>query len=272
MNFFEKLLYFFQGTMERPKSWGWFHLLWIFLIIISLLILYSIRSKYSEKQLKIVLSIYGIVAFILEIIKQLIWSFNYNEVNGLITWDYEWYAAPFQLCTTPIFVALISLFLKKGKVRNGLLAYVAYVTILGSIATVLMPTSCFVETIEVNIHTMYLHCGSLVLSIYLMMNEIKPTKKNLLGALKTFLIFVLIALILNIVVYKSGILNGETFNMFYISPYFISSLPIYDTLQKSLPYIFYLLFYIFSISFGTYVVYLVHNKLTKNHKKKKVKN
>ncbi len=263
MNFFEKILYFLQGEMERPKSYGWFHLLWVFLTIISIIYLYKVRDTYNEKQLKKVLAIYGIIAFILELTKQLIWAFNYNSVTNIVTWDYEWYAAPFQLCTTPIYIALISLFLKKGKLRDNLLSYVAYITIWGSLATIIMPDSCFVKTIEVNIHTMFLHCGSFVLSIYLMFNEVKPTKKSLLGAIKTFLVFVFIALSLNFIVYHLGILDGETFNMFYISPYFISSLPIYNKLQEILPYFIYLIFYIFSISIGGFIIYMLHKKLRK---------
>ena len=263
MNFFERILYFLQGEMERPNPYGWFHLMWIGLIIISIMILSIMKSKYNEKQLKWVLAIYGITAFILELIKQLIWSFNYDPITSITTWKYTWYAAPFQLCTTPIFVSLICLFLKKGRARNSLLAYLSYITILGSIATVIMPDSCFVKTIEINIHTMFLHCGSLVLSIYLIMNEIKPTKENLFGALKVFLVFVLFALMLDIIIYNSGILGDETFNMFYISPYFTSSLPIYDKLQEALPYLLYLLVYILSISAGGTIVYFISKKIKK---------
>ena len=49
MNLIEKILYFLQGTMETPTAFGWFHLMWIFLIIISILILYKIKNKYNEK-------------------------------------------------------------------------------------------------------------------------------------------------------------------------------------------------------------------------------
>ena len=204
--------------------------------------------------------------FILELVKQLIWSFNYE--NGVVIWDYQWYAAPFQLCTTPIYVSLICLFLKKGKLRNSLLAYLAYITIFGSIATAIMPDSCFVRTIEVNIHTMFLHLGSLVLSIYLMFNEVKPSKESIKGALKIFIIFVAIALFLDILFYNIGILNGETFNMFFISPYFQSTLPVYDKMQEIMPYPIYLLFYLLTISIGGHLVYYIQKKCVASKKGK----
>ena len=262
MNFFEKILYLLQFEMNKPKPYGLFHLIWIFITIISIIILFKLRKKYSEKQLKIVLGIYGIVALIFEIIKQLIWSFNYNEITKNISWDYEWYAAPFQLCTTPIFISIICLFLKNSKIRNSMLSYMAFITILGGLLTILIPTSCFVNDTLINIHTMWLHCGSFVVSIYLLISgAIKIDKKSFKGAFTVFLLFVLIAEFLNIVIYNTGILNGETFNMFYISPYFISSLPVFDILQQKLPFVLYLLTYIFAIFIGSISVYYISYKI-----------
>lgn len=264
MNFFEKIIYWMQGTMECPPPFGWFHLLWIGLTVGSIILLYNLRHKYSNKQLKTVLLIYGFVALILEVIKQIIWSFNYDSLTGIITWDYQWYAAPFQLCTTPIFVCLISVFMPKNKQRDSLLSYLAFITILGGLMTILLPESCFTKDIEVNIHTMWLHCGSFVVSIYLLMNgEVEIKWKNLTNAFIVFLIFVGIAQILNIGIYHSGLLQGETFNMFYISPYFISSLPIYNVIQENIPYILFLLFYISSIFIGAFVIYVICNFIKK---------
>ena len=258
MSFFESIIYWMQGTMERPKPFGWFHLLWIGLSIISIFLLYKRKNYYSETQLKTVLLVYGITAFILELIKQIIWSFNYDSLTGMGTWNYQWYAAPFQLCTTPIFVSLICSFMKKSKLRNAFLSYIAFVTILGSFMTIIIPDSCFVETIEVNIHTMWLHCGSFVVSVYLfLMEEVEVKLENIKGAFLVFLAFVGLAQFLNISIYQTGILNGETFNMFYISPYFNSTLPVYSFIQEKIPYILFLLFYISSILIGSMFVYLI---------------
>lgn len=176
------------------------------------------------------------------------------------------------LCTTPIYISLICLLLKKGKLRDSLLSYLAFFTILGSISTIILPESCFVEDILVNIHTMYLHLGSFVVSVYLLFTkEIKINKKNFISATIVFLSLTTIAEILNISIYHSGILNGETFNMFYISPYFISSLPVFDIIQKNVPYILYLLIYIVALSIGAYIIYLISLGINKIFPKSKSK-
>ena len=59
---------------------------------------------------------------------------------------------------------------------------------------------------------------------------------------------------MNIIIYNTGILNGETFNMFYISPYFISTLPVFDIIQQNVPYITYLLIYILAIATGGLII------------------
>lgn len=264
MNYFEKLLYFLQREMKEPTTFGWFHLLWIILVVISIIILYKCKKYYNEKQLKVVLAVYGLIALMLEVLKQLIWSFNYDVLTNTITWDYQWYSFPFQLCTTSIFISLICLLLKKGKIRNCLLSYLSYITILGSFFTMIMPDSCFTNDILVNIHTMWLHLGSFVVSVYLLMSgEVKINLKSLKNAIFVFFAFVIIAVMMNIIIYNSGILNGETFNMFYISPYFESSLPVFDIIQKNSPYIIYLLIYVLALSLGALMVYLI-SKLIRN--------
>ena len=256
MNLFEKFLYSLQGKMIRPTAFGSFHIFWLSLVVITIFVLYKRKNFHNDKQLKIILGIYGVVALILEVLKQLIWSFNYDSLANIVTWNYEWYAFPFQLCTTPIFVSLICLFLNKNKLKDYLLSYMAYITILGSITTMIMPDSCFTSDILVNIHTMWLHLGSFVVSVYLLMSgEVNINLKSLKSACYTFLFFTGIALFMNIFVYNSGILYGETFNMFYISPYFISSLPIFDKMQQCMPYICYLTIYIVALMFGALIIY-----------------
>jgi len=267
MNGFEKILYFLQGEMTEPKAFGLFHILWLILVAISIIILYKNKKNYSEKQLKLVLAVYGIVALVLEVLKQLIWSFNYDVITNTITWDYQWYAFPFQLCTTPIFVSLTCIFLKKGKIREYLFSYMAYITILGSISTMILPDSCFTSDILVNIHTMWLHLGSFVVSVYLLMlGEVKINIKNLMKAIVVFLIFVVIANSMNIIIYNLGILNGEEFNMFYISPYFESSLPVFDIIQRNVPYIIYLLIYILALPLGGFIICFISKLIVKINK------
>ena len=258
MNFFEKIIFALQAEMKEPEVFGWFHLLCLGVMIGCIVFLYARRSGYGERQLKTVVGVYGFTTLALELLKQIVWSFNYDPILNVVTWDYQWYAAPFQLCTTPLYVSLIVFFMKDCEMRKSLMAYMSFVTILGSIATIFMPEQCFVDTILVNIHTTWLHYGSFVVSVYLLMSgAVEFTMKSLNGALKVFVVFVTAATILNVGVYNSGVLNGEVFNMFYISPYFVSELPVFDKIQQAVPYPIFVLTYICALSLGSAIVLVV---------------
>ena len=88
-----------------------------------------------------------------------------------------------------------------------------------------------------------------------MSGAVEINKQNLKGALIVFLVFTFVAEILNIFIYNMGILNGETFNMFYISPYFKSTLPVFDVIQENVPFIIFLFIYILAISIGATIIY-----------------
>ena len=256
MTLFQKIIMFLQREMEPPKPWDEYHFLWIGLIIIACVFLFKIKKKDSELQLKVVLGTYGIIALLLEIAKQISWSCEIDPTTFEMTWDYTWYAAPFQLCTTPIYISLTCLFLKKSKFRTALLSYISFFTIIGSIVMLLTPQTCFTEDVLVNIHTMFLHCGSLVLSIYFLTNGyVKLEKRNYFGAIAVFIFFVGVAEILNIGIYKSGVLNDESFNMFYISPYFMEGVPLFGSIVKNIPFELFLLGYIVLLSFLALIVY-----------------
>jgi len=260
----KEILAFLEAEMVTPKPYGVFHLLWLGLTIAIIVLLFCIRKKHNDRMLKWILGIYGVTAFILEAVKQLIWSVEYNEGLGEFIWDYQWYAAPFQLCTMPIYVCLICLFLNKCKVRDALLSFVAYTTILGSIASAIIPDQLFVPDILINVHAMFLHLGSLVVSVYLLMSgEVKINIKSLLMGLIVFLIVVVIANTLNIAIYNSGVLKGETFNMLYISPYFESTLPVFDSIYNTVPYIVFLALYIVALSLGSYIIFGIAKGISK---------
>lgn len=254
LTIFEQFILLMQKEMIEPLPFGWFHILCIILMCAACGVCWLIHNRHSERQLKCVLAVYAIPTMILEILKQISWSATVTT-NGIV-WDYQWYAFPFQLCTTPLIVCLICLFLKKNIVRDALLSFVAFITILGSIAVIVYPTDCFTTDIMVNIHTTYLHFGSFVVSCYLLFSrEIDMKLKYFIKAIYVFIIFVMTANSMNVLIYQSGILSGETFNMFYISPYFISSLPVFNQIQQEVPYLVFFVIYIFVLSCGGLLIY-----------------
>jgi hypothetical protein len=88
MSLFDRWMNILKTTMEEPLAWGWFHCLCIGIMIFFIILLFRLRHNHSEKQLKIILGVYGITALILEVLKQLSCSYSvdptYNIANGIL--------------------------------------------------------------------------------------------------------------------------------------------------------------------------------------------
>ena len=77
-----------------------------------------------------------------------------------------------------------------------------------------------------------------------------------------------LANLMNIAIYHTPFLNGETFNMFYISPYFKPELPVFDAIYENAPYLVFLFSYILAIILGSYIVQALSEWLKKIHPKR----
>ena len=66
------------------------------------------------------------------------------------------------------------------------------------------------------------------------------------------------ALILDVSFYRLGFIGDETFNMFYISPYFDCTLPILSEIYKQVPYIAFLGIYIVGFVLAAFIIYMIY--------------
>ncbi len=251
----ERFLLFLQTELNEPAMYGVWHLSWLAAAAIVSAALYRAGKSRSEKQLKTVLLVFGLVALTTETLKQVSWSYCVDAETGIAGWDYQWYAFPFQLCSTPIYASLLCAFLKKGRLRDSVMAYMAFITMLGSVSTMAMPEGCLTGNVFVNIHTSWLHFGSFVVSLYLLTSgHVKGERAFLMGAYQVFLVCVALAMGMNLAAYHAGFLGEESFNMFYISPYFECELPVFVDIQQRAPYAVFLLSYLVAIALGACIV------------------
>jgi len=262
----EDFLLFLQNMqMKEPTRWGFVHIFSISIAFVLIAItIYKKRKGYKPNP-KLVISIYAISTFILELTKQLMLAVVRED--DLVYWSFSYYSAPFQFCTMPLYACLILMFVKNEKVKDYLYCFLGLYSIVSMISVAFYPDTCFTESVLMNIHTMVLHFGGLVVSIYVLINElIKFNIKSLLKGLSVFLICVLIAFVLDIVVYN--LTSGEVdFNMFYISPYFDSVLPVFCDIKKVVPYPIFLIIYIAAVSLGALIILTISKIINKFSKK-----
>ncbi len=254
MSFGESILQLLDLQMEKPGLYGWFHLLFFAITILSTVVL-CIRYKEETPQFvrKVVL-IVAIIVAVLEIYKQINYSFSYG--NG-ITFDFQWYAFPWQFCSMPMYVGLLAGLTKKGKIHEAACAFLATYSIFAGAAVMFYPSSVFIGTIGINIQTMICHGSMITVGVYLLYSGyVKLEHKTLLKALPVFILGVISATIGNELAYYTGLLETETFNMFFISRHCEPSLPVYSIVQAYVPYPFCLILYVAGFTAAAYIVLL----------------
>ncbi len=256
MDFFKKLLEILDARMEEPQMYGWFHLLFFALTILATILLCKFQPKPSERFTKKLLIISSVIVIVLEIYKQINYSFSYDGPS--ITYDFEWYAFPFQFCSTPMYVGLLAGLLNKNKVHNALCAYLATFSVFAGFCVMLYPPQVFITTIGINIQSMICHGMMIVVGIYLLYTGyVKIEHKTILKATSVFSVCVCVAIVLNEIAYFSGLLETETFNMFFISPHCEPSLPVYSLVQAVVPFPWCLFVYIITFSLAAYIILLI---------------
>lgn len=254
MSFFEKTLRIFDIQMTRPGLFGWFHLMWIALVILGSVGLCVLHKRKALSVPSVLLTVSIIVAA-LELYKQINYSFSYS--NG-IHYDYQWYAFPFQFCSTPMYVGLLAGVFRRGKFHDALCAYLATFSVFAGLCVTVYPGDVFVGTVGINIQTMICHGSMIVLGVYLFYTgHVKAQIKTLLKAIPVFATCVGLAAMMNEVAHATGLLERETFNMFFVSPYCAPSLPVYSLVQNAIPFPWCLVVYILAFTLASAIILLI---------------
>ncbi len=231
MDFFEAILKFLDSSWETPQPYGAFHLICFALVFVAAFVLCFLWKKGIIKNVSLVVLVTAVIVAVFEIYKQINFSFGYQDG---ITFNYQWYAFPWQFCSTPLFIGLAA-GLTKGKIHHHLTAYLATYAFFAGLAVMIYPNTVFVDTIGICIQTMLCHGSMIVIAIFLYYTGyVKAEIGTLWKALPVFAMNMGIAVTLNEVANLIGITEENTFNMFFISPYFDSELPVYSLVHNAL--------------------------------------
>jgi hypothetical protein len=236
--------------METPTLFGWFHILWLGITVVSTILL----CRFYKGDVRRMILTVTLVVIALEIYKQINYSFSYE--NG-ITFSYRWYAFPFQFCSTPMYAGLLTGVFRKGKIHEALCAYLASYSIFAGCCVMFYPAQVFIDTVGINIQTMFWHGGMVVVGIWLLATGyVRVNKTTILKAMCVFLCFIGVAMVMNEIAYHSDLIDAA-FNMFYISPHLPSTLPVYSAIHNALPYPISLTIYVLAFTMAADLILCV---------------
>lgn len=261
-NTFEKIVIFLQYSAPRPGNYGWFHLMFVALAIIAVVLLCVFFRDASDKKFRRILLISWLVILLFEIYKQVVFSYNYNAETGLGSWHYGWGSFPFQLCSTSMYLLPFAVWLKDGKLRDSVLSFLALFSFFGGLCVYVFPNDVFhTDLLGVQIQTMVHHGLQIVIAIYIVAHERRKFNiKFFLISIPLFIEVVLVAMALNTIGHAD--IEG-TFNMFYISADYPCSLVILDNIYATQPYTVFLIIYIVGFVFCAFLMFAIQFAITK---------
>lgn len=255
MSFLQNALELLDMKMEPPALYGWFHLLSLGIIVLLSVYLGVFRKRDDPAKIRRTVLLTAVIVIAFEIYKQINYSFSYTDG---ITFDYQWYAFPFQFCSTPMYIGLLAGLTKKGRIHKAACAYLATYAVFAGVCVMLYPATVFVETTGINIQTVVCHGSMIWIGVYLLSTGyVKAEHKTVLRAIPVFAACVALAVIGNELAYRTGLLQTEDFNMFFISPYCEPHLPVYSLVQGVVPFPWCLILYILGFSLAAYIMLLI---------------
>lgn len=242
-----------------PKNggamYGWFFFMWIGIMAIEGVLLLPSAAKRNGKTTDRVVLVYGLIMLAAEIYKQIFFTVE--------TGEYPWNLFPWQFCSTPMFAAVTAPLLKNGRVKDAIYRFLAFFGLIAGIMTIIIPEGFYWDYVTITCHSFFWHTSIVIIGLYLIIakgyaKSIENFFREWLGAAAVYSAAIGIALVLNAVWglwLKDALRTEQTFNMFYISPFYNSSLPVFRDIQPNVPYPVFLFLYVLAFCIGAAAIW-----------------
>lgn len=242
-----------------PKNggamYGWFFFMWIGIMALECVFLLPAAAKHNKKTTDRVVLTYGLILLAAEVYKQVFFTVELGE--------YPWDLFPWQFCSVPMFAAVIAPLLRNARVKDAIYRFLSFFGLIAGIMTLIIPEGLYWDYITLSCHSFFWHTTIVVLGLYLIIangyaKSLGSFVREWLGAGAVYSAAVGIALVLDTVwglVLRKLISTELTFNMFYISPFYNSSLPVFRDIQPQVPYPVFLFLYILAFCIGAALIW-----------------
>lgn len=220
-----------KADVKIPKPFGVFHLAFLFFSVLSGVWLCRKYRNPSENQVRKILLFFSVSVLILELLKQIYYSFSLS--GGKLQFSYNWRFFPFQFCSTPMYAGVLGAVVKKEKIHRALCSFLATFASFAGACVMVYPKDVLTHSPFINFQTLFCHGSMVAVGFFLSCRYVETEFRTVLRALPVFLYFIALAVALNEVAHRIGI---EDFNMFFLSPYEKPYLPVFSEIQQAVPF------------------------------------
>ena len=218
----------------------------------------DLSGKGPERRVLLPVLILGLLLLFMELWKQLYLYFYVFDRQYRV-----WYL-PWQLCSMPIYLCLIY---SVGMLVSGrkaacalrpLAVFMADYGLLGGIAALLVPDGfTWPDHPLLTFHGYLWHILLILLSLYLTLQGLSDTRKGAFWkTLPVFFTAALLAEVLNVLLHPFG-----DCDMFYISPYHLSSQPVFREIDRVIGRGPGILLYLAAVILGAFLCHLLLGRL-----------
>ncbi len=247
MSFLKHFIEATAWTMEKPKAYGAFHLIFTFVGLAVCILLAYVLRKTGKRGNRIVLTSVGVFLLLTEIYKQLFYYYHIGE--GI----YQWWIFPFQLCSVPMYLCLIAPWLKEGKVQAAMYHFMTTFNLLGGIMAFAEPSGIIHGYWTLTLHAFVWHMMLIFVGLYLIASgRGAKTVKDYLSSVVLFLVLAVIAFAINLLFWD---VSGGTIKMFYVGPA-ISPLAVFKDIATNCGWYVNTPIYLVAVSLGAFLIFL----------------
>ena len=260
MSFFEYLLRLTSWPMTPPVLYGPFHLIAAFggsaIAILAAWRFSSINNcntnnRDNRRSFDQIMLVSGVILLIGELYKQLM---NFYIVNNHA---YDWWIFPFQLCSLPLYLCPLLILIHNEKRHRILCTFLLDFNMMGAVATFIDPSGIFHPYWMLTLHGILWHLMLIFVGfVIIFSHEADLTTRGFLRTLPLFAFFCLAAEVLN------GILHRfSAANLFYISPWEMSTQLLFGDIDRILGRPIGILLYILAMAAGAWLIHNIARKI-----------
>ncbi|MCR5794729.1 MAG: YwaF family protein [Solobacterium sp.] len=240
--------------MEKPPMFGSFHIACALLLCVTAPAAgYALRRKTDAQRLRVIHAA-GWILLAGEILKQLFLFFIVEHEL------YNWWWFPFQLCSMPMYLSILLPHLEN---RDGVIVFLTSYCLIAAVLALIYPQDMLREYVFLTGHAFVWHGIMLVIAFTLLFGHmVRFENRNFVQAFLLFLFLAGIAECINIYGYHHTVIPGTYPNMFYITPYYKNTQPVFRRVADTCGILPADILYLLTLSAGSFLLFLAEKRLS----------
>ena len=217
-------------------------------------------KKRFESKLNRIAGAAGLIMAASEVWKQLSLTYLVGEPGAYILWY-----LPFQLCSIPMYLCLLLLLTRNGKLTDLCSEFLCTFGLMAGIAAFFDTSGFRYDYPPLTVHSYAWHIGMILLGIYAGVDRILADRgfrsRSFFGVAGIYLACCAVAEALNLTLDRFGVIN-----MFYINPHYRMEQVVFVRIAETLGNTWGILIYILAAILGASLMHLLWRALERKRK------